>query len=1322
MGDEQEGSFWNEVPAVNVDRVLESEAFSLEDVLDQDDVIAQCRCLNSQLVSYLSNPSIIAKLIQYIITPQPFIKEEDMISHSSTQSSSTNQPNEISLNDENQRQSEDSTQQHAHRVLIPQRPIPARYPYIATEILACEVEAILSTLVQDNNLLELLFSFLDTDLNNKDKSTDKSSLKNDESSSASNSSASVHPHSPEYRGLDPSCVGYFRRVITVLVQRKFQALVTYVQEFNVVDKLVRHIGLTSILEVLVLVGWEASENVDWLFNQGLIPKLVQCLPTSKTPLSPLSASISSISLPNSPSGSLSSSDKNTFSTNTTSPDTTLAVSTTSSSESSYYCSIRSEVYINATKALVDIILKYQYPKTSKLLSQIQNPIHLNHIIQFMLSGLPGAFVAAAPIIIVLITRDISSRLEIVLEDGVEDTSELPFVVQLILDNLDKLLDVLHVPKYTRRYIRNNHDQDQASKSSHETKAALQNRNHRDHSLTSADEIKNDAQLDADDASEHEDIIHEYPLPQPPPPFGEARLKCVDILFVLFRCNYREVNRKLVSSHVLALLLDLFLLYEWNNMLHVIVEKIIHCVLDDSESKELQADLFGHAQLLHKSLIAYDRNETMLQLPKRGRLGYMGHLFGIMDVIPKVCESNPYIRDLVDEVVVDHNHPLIVQVSSAPFARYMMKCAESQEGKGNHNNNNKNSNNNDNDNGIRSNDTHTASDYSCEVTSTSLPDSGSNSSTPSNIQVLQTRTDINDRMNFTEADAPSSFSPSENSRDEPNPSKNNNAAVGTSTSITISPVVEDKLDVSCPTDTTFSTDSVSVNPSDVKSGAIPAKVINAASLINGSDAPPRLWSFLCKTFVDHEVMIQSIILGGYIPNESPQNDNDPGIGIGLDNDYDNDNDDWKPIHGSHNDDHNDPEPFFNMHMQHTGDGNNKINDIDDDFLNNNNAWLSSWSVHDKEAGVEESDQYQQQQGNHQQNQSVHQAHESHTVHQSSLDAQRQKLNSKKNGKHSQFMGQGLEDETYQDDDDDDDDDFSHVYGVQYNSAAGNQSSPVSVPAFFQRQKDNDRKNATASSPSSLNQSKLVFGSSPNKHTLSEANGLSVPSGKSSRSRLNHDSSDEDDDDNHGRGHEDDVDDDDDFPIERVMGDLSINTLASNKHNNNANVKSTTVGTESCSTSNQDDNDGFDPNFQFPNVDVNHPAMTSPTTGDTVNVGGESNSKFNSDGDNVQTGFDDSDDFEVTFPDVEADADQSKQVVRTPSAPASSPLSPSALNQLGVQSTKSNQKFNSAADDDEEEADIDDNDNEDDDNNQPIVNINELNAQEMGFSDFNFFKRD
>ena len=53
--------------ASKIDEILTREDFKLEDVLNEDDLIQECKTCNTRLVKYLSKSSTVAKLLRFII-------------------------------------------------------------------------------------------------------------------------------------------------------------------------------------------------------------------------------------------------------------------------------------------------------------------------------------------------------------------------------------------------------------------------------------------------------------------------------------------------------------------------------------------------------------------------------------------------------------------------------------------------------------------------------------------------------------------------------------------------------------------------------------------------------------------------------------------------------------------------------------------------------------------------------------------------------------------------------------------------------------------------------------------------------------------------------------------------------------------------------------------------------------------------------------------------------------------------------------------------------------------------------------------------------
>ncbi|CAJ2660694.1 unnamed protein product [Trifolium pratense] len=191
-----------------VEAILDKDNFTLEELLDEEEVIQECKALNSRLINFLRDPAQVEQLLRYIIEEPP----------------------------------QDAESKRTFK-----------FPFIACEIFTCEIDVILKTLVDEEQLMNLLFSFLEPN-----------------------------------RTHSALLAGYFSKVVVCLMIRKTVSLMNYVQAHqNVFRQLVDLIGITSIMEVLVrLVG--ADDHVypnfidvmQWLAESNLLEMIVDKLSPS----------------------------------------------------------------------------------------------------------------------------------------------------------------------------------------------------------------------------------------------------------------------------------------------------------------------------------------------------------------------------------------------------------------------------------------------------------------------------------------------------------------------------------------------------------------------------------------------------------------------------------------------------------------------------------------------------------------------------------------------------------------------------------------------------------------------------------------------------------------------------------------------------------------------------------------------------------------------------------------------------------------------------------------------------------------------------------
>ncbi|CAH8338611.1 unnamed protein product [Eruca vesicaria subsp. sativa] len=194
-----------------VEAILDKDGFTLEELLDEDEIIQECKSLNGRLLNFLRERVQVEQLIRYII--------------------------EEPLDDEEKKRT-------------------FKFPFVACEIFTCEIEMILKTLVEDEELMLLLFSFLEA------KETHNSLL-----------------------------AGYFSKVVICLLVRKTIPFMQFIKDHQeILKQLVDLIGITSIMEVLKrLIGTDEhlysnySSAMEWVEDTDVLEMIVDKFGSSDSP-------------------------------------------------------------------------------------------------------------------------------------------------------------------------------------------------------------------------------------------------------------------------------------------------------------------------------------------------------------------------------------------------------------------------------------------------------------------------------------------------------------------------------------------------------------------------------------------------------------------------------------------------------------------------------------------------------------------------------------------------------------------------------------------------------------------------------------------------------------------------------------------------------------------------------------------------------------------------------------------------------------------------------------------------------------------------------
>ncbi|OLL23393.1 Extragenic suppressor of kinetochore protein 1 [Neolecta irregularis DAH-3] len=177
-----------------IDALLDKPDVTLEEILDEDDLLQECKAHNTKLIEYLRDPNVLGRLLDFIVEEG----EGKM-----------------------------------------------KYSYTACEVLCCEIWSICESVVQNRELLQHFWMFLD-----------------------------------RQPPLNPLQASYFTKVNEQFLEKKTDEMVSFIQSLpDIVSKLLSHIDTSAVMDLLLKIismeKFDAGRGVvDWLQDEGLIPALI----------------------------------------------------------------------------------------------------------------------------------------------------------------------------------------------------------------------------------------------------------------------------------------------------------------------------------------------------------------------------------------------------------------------------------------------------------------------------------------------------------------------------------------------------------------------------------------------------------------------------------------------------------------------------------------------------------------------------------------------------------------------------------------------------------------------------------------------------------------------------------------------------------------------------------------------------------------------------------------------------------------------------------------------------------------------------------------
>ncbi|KAK3386046.1 SIT4 phosphatase-associated protein-domain-containing protein [Podospora didyma] len=221
-----------------IDTILEKDNFSLEDLLDESDLIQELKSHNAKLIEYLREDKVLEKLLDYVVAPKlapvaaPIKDEEKVKSLSLSRSRSRSSSRAGDPID-------DEADQEKKR---------NRYAYIAAEILASDNWSINEALMESKPLLRNFWHFLKRPV-----------------------------------PLDPLQASYFTKVNESLFDKKTEDMLGLLKTLDgAVADMLKHVDCPMIMDLLLrIISLERQPVgqgvVEWLYTQDLMPTLLSFL-------------------------------------------------------------------------------------------------------------------------------------------------------------------------------------------------------------------------------------------------------------------------------------------------------------------------------------------------------------------------------------------------------------------------------------------------------------------------------------------------------------------------------------------------------------------------------------------------------------------------------------------------------------------------------------------------------------------------------------------------------------------------------------------------------------------------------------------------------------------------------------------------------------------------------------------------------------------------------------------------------------------------------------------------------------------------------------
>jgi len=617
-----------------IDSLLDKEDVSLDELFEDDDLLQEAKTHNQKLINFLCAPDILKQLVHLITA-------DDLPDHQSL-----------------------------------------KYPYLASEILSCEIPALVDAIVLDHlDLLSKSWSIFDTDAT-----------------------------------LGTLQTGYFCKVNAVLLAKRTSEMISFIKSRdNIVDKMINHLDDASPVGDLLLTLVRCEELpegqgiVQWLSEQKLLIKLIDRLEPHRDPETHANAQqlisdiirMSQTSNPESPTIGT-----NALITELKSRDimTRLADYMLDGTAPNATSSL-----INGVTIIIDFIRHNnsdfemdQMLVMGGMQQNVLSSVNLGEMLHVMADRTeqfqkllveprsvsdPVPTTTGPQIPLGFERLKICELYAELLHCSNMSNLNLPIKENLAIQELGQQRSAMSTPlgdTHTLEFLEQHHynrelglkDESAAHESSDMDPTSSENIHSagiqsketeftEEKSPDSVDDITaineenakcsekvdaNESSLQDDEPAATEAELQKETTMDDEEPSDEAILQSEQRMPITVDFEGKQVavgdylKMQYVKHRVLPACLDLFFSFQWNNFLHYVVYDTLHQIcngrMDLGYNRELVISVFKDGRLTQRIVEAQKLNDELCEQAKGRRLGYMGHLTFISDEVIKVLASYP----------------------------------------------------------------------------------------------------------------------------------------------------------------------------------------------------------------------------------------------------------------------------------------------------------------------------------------------------------------------------------------------------------------------------------------------------------------------------------------------------------------------------------------------------------------------------------------------------------------------------------------------------------------------------------------------------------